>query len=48
MRHEAAKQNNTEFMSMWAGQATYLCKTLPAAQLIEELNSEVITLLKQP
>ncbi len=48
MRQTAAKQNNTEFMSMWAGQAAYLCKTLPAAQLIEELNREVITLLKQP
>lgn len=47
MRRESAKQNNTEFMSMWAGQAAYLCKTLPAAQLIEALNSEVIALLKQ-
>lgn len=47
MRKESAKQNNTEFMSMWTGQAAYLCKALPAAQLIEELNSEVIALLKQ-
>ena len=47
MRKEAAKQNNIEFMSMWAGQAAYLCKALPATHLIEELNSEVIALLKQ-
>jgi hypothetical protein len=47
MRKESAKQNNTDFMSMWAGQAAYLCKALPAAQLIEELNNEVIALLKQ-
>lgn len=46
MRKEAAKQNNIDFMSMWAGQAAYLCKALPATQLIEKLNSEVIALLK--
>ncbi|EKD72660.1 MAG: hypothetical protein ACD_45C00618G0004 [uncultured bacterium] len=46
MRKEAAKQNNADFMSMWAGQAAQFCKALPAAQLIEELNSEVTTLLK--
>jgi nitronate monooxygenase len=45
MRKEAAKQNNTDFMSMWAGQAAQFCKALPAAQLIGELNNEVITLL---
>jgi nitronate monooxygenase len=47
MRQEATKQNNSEFMSMWAGQAAYLCKALPAAQLIEELDAEIIVLLKQ-
>ena len=47
MRKESAKQNNVDFMSMWAGQAAYLCKALPVAQLIEELNREVIALLKQ-
>lgn len=46
MRKESAKQNNTEFMSMWAGQAAYLCKALSATQLIEELSREVIALLK--
>jgi nitronate monooxygenase len=48
MRKEAYKQNNIDFMSMWAGRAAYLCKALPAAQLIEELNSKVIALLKHP
>lgn len=45
MRKESAKQNNIDYMSMWAGQKAYLCKTLPAAQLIEELNHEIIALL---
>lgn len=45
MRKEAAKQNNTDFMSMWAGQAAYCCKALPAAQLIHELNDDVLALL---
>jgi nitronate monooxygenase len=48
MRKEAGKQNNIDFMSMWAGQAAYLCKALPAAQLIEELNSEAIALKQSP
>ncbi len=47
MRKEAARQNNNEFMSMWAGQAAQFCKAIPAAQLIEELNNEVTVLLKQ-
>ena len=47
MRKEAGKQNNIDFMSMWAGQSASLCKELSAAQLIEELNSEVIALLKR-
>ena len=47
MRKVAAKQNNPDFMSMWAGQAAQFCKALPAAQLIEKLNNEVTTLTKQ-
>lgn len=42
MRKEAAKQNNIDFMSMWAGSSCYLCKELPAAKIIEELNNELI------
>lgn len=42
MRKEAEKQNNIDFMSLWAGQAAYLSKGLPAADLIKILNNEVI------
>jgi nitronate monooxygenase len=45
MRMEAGKQDNTDFLSMWAGQASYLCKELPASQLIKKLNDEVMALL---
>ena len=37
MRQEASMQNNTEFMSMWAGQCAYKCKPISVAQLINEL-----------
>jgi nitronate monooxygenase len=47
MRKEAGKQNNIDFMSMWAGQTAHLCKSLPAAQLVQEFNDEVIKLLKR-
>lgn len=47
MRSVAAKENLTDYMSMWAGQAAYLCKEISADQLIKELNKDVITLLKQ-
>lgn len=46
MRREAAKANNIDFMSMWAGQAAYLCKDLPAAKLLQELQNEIKFLLK--
>lgn len=41
MRKEAAKQNNTDFMSLWAGQSAYLCKEISAAKLIEDFDNEV-------
>lgn len=46
MRKEASNQKNTSFMSMWAGQSAYLCKNIAVAQLISELDREVINLLK--
>jgi len=46
MRKEARKQSCIDFMSMWAGQAAYLCKELSAAQLIDELQHEVMLILK--
>lgn len=42
MRVEAAKQNCTDFMALWAGQAAHLCQEKPAADLIRELTNEVI------
>ncbi len=41
MRKEAQRQNNIEFMSLWAGDAAHLCQSLPVAQLIAELSEEV-------
>lgn len=42
MRIEAAKQNCTDFMALWAGQAAYLCQEKSAADLIRELTDEII------
>ena len=47
MRKEAMKQGSTDFMSMWAGQTAYLCKDLPAAEVMHVLNDEVTKLLKK-
>jgi nitronate monooxygenase len=41
MRKTAAQQHCIDFMSMWAGQAAYLSKRLPAAQLIQLLHDEI-------
>lgn len=38
MRQEAAKQNNNDFMSMWAGQSAYLCKSYSVAELMKKLT----------
>jgi nitronate monooxygenase len=47
MRKEAGQQNNTDFMSMWAGQNAHLCKELSADIFIKELNREMIDLYLQ-
>ncbi len=36
LRAEASKQNNTEFMSLWAGQGVPKIEALPAAELIQK------------
>ncbi|MBA3537668.1 MAG: nitronate monooxygenase [Tatlockia sp.] len=41
MRSEAAKQNCTDFMSMWAGQSAYLCKEMTVVELMRELVEEL-------
>ena len=46
MRKEAAKQNVANCMSMWAEQDTYLCKSLPAARIIQEFDEKIMELLK--
>lgn len=45
MRKEAAKQNNVDFMSMWAGKVAHKCKNLSALEFIQELNDGVMALL---
>ncbi len=45
MRNKAKEQGNVHLMSMYAGVGHYLCKTMSAAKLIEELNQEVITIV---
>lgn len=46
MRKEASKQDNINFMSLWAGQSAYLCKAIPAAQLIKEIIEGTIFMQK--
>ncbi|MBH8599228.1 MULTISPECIES: nitronate monooxygenase family protein [unclassified Thermoactinomyces] len=47
LRQEAARQNNPEWMSLWAGQATRLCSSVTAGELMEKLVSGVTTILRQ-
>lgn len=41
IREEAKKQNNPEYMSLWAGQASHLCRSKSASHLFNELVNEV-------
>jgi nitronate monooxygenase len=41
LRQASAKAGSPDFVSMWAGQAAPLSRALPAAQLINELESEL-------
>lgn len=45
MRKEAAKQNNIDFMSLWAGCSAYLCKEQSTGELMKELIADVEKLL---
>jgi nitronate monooxygenase len=47
LRATAVKQGNTDYMSMWAGQAHHLARELPAATLIENLNRDIKNILHQ-
>jgi nitronate monooxygenase len=45
LRAESAKQNRTEFMSLWAGQGAALAEPLPAGELVAKLAAETRALL---
>ncbi|MFZ2315743.1 MAG: nitronate monooxygenase [Gammaproteobacteria bacterium] len=47
MRKEAKEKNNTDYMSMWAGENASLCQTMPAADLVSRLDKEIRILLKK-
>jgi nitronate monooxygenase len=44
MRKAASAQNNTDFMSLWAGQHAYLTSGKPARELVQELNQQMSSL----
>ena len=41
MRKEAKAQNNTNFMSLWAGQSAFACRNMGADELIASLVTEI-------
>ncbi|MDX1900772.1 MAG: nitronate monooxygenase [Gammaproteobacteria bacterium] len=45
IREAAQKQNNLDYMSLWAGQASRLCREIPAAQLFNQFISEAQEIL---
>lgn len=47
IRQAAARAGRVEFMSLWAGQAVGLCRSLPAAELVETLMQETKAALRQ-
>lgn len=42
MRQAAAKQDNSAFMSLWAGQSVYLSRGISAQELINQLTLEIL------
>lgn len=47
MRKEANKQNNMDFVSMWAGQRAYLAKNISVQQLMQAIDDELRFNMKQ-
>jgi nitronate monooxygenase len=41
IRQAAAKQNRTEWMSLWAGQASAMCRTQSATELLKEIVEDI-------
>jgi nitronate monooxygenase len=46
LRAASAKAGNADFYALWAGQAAGLARSLPAAQLIAQLEQETITAIR--
>ena len=45
MRTAAAKQDNADCLSLWAGQAAPLAREMPAAELVAQLLRETAAML---
>ena len=46
LRQASAKAGKPDFIALWAGQAAPLARALPAAQLIEQLNTEAVAAVR--
>jgi nitronate monooxygenase len=46
IRQAAAKQYRTEWMSLWAGQASAMCKTRTASELMKEIVEDIHRILR--
>lgn len=46
LRAAAAREDRTEFMSLWAGQAAGMASSLPAAEVVERTASEAYRILR--
>lgn len=47
IRQEAAKQNNGEYMSLWAGQASSLARIESAQHVVERVMEEANNVIEQ-
>lgn len=47
MRKAAEQRGDTDFMSLWSGQAAYLSQDLSATDLLQKLNQDVAMLLQK-
>jgi nitronate monooxygenase len=47
LRQACAKAGKQDFLAMWAGQAAPLCRALPAAELIAQLERESLAAIRE-
>ncbi len=47
LRQASAKSGKPDFVAMWSGQASPLCRALPAAELIARLEAETVESIQQ-